>query len=201
MRRACDNPFAVHRVLGERYRLDDEGWARLLERLERSGWRGAIVGPHGSGKTTLLEDLGARLERAGHRVRFIRLNSSERRLSPLPDAQQLAPEVVLCDGAEQLGVVDWRRLRSRARALVITTHRDGMLPLLHRCATSASLLRELVHALGQEVSIAESETLHRRWRGNVREALRELYDDWASDQYAGHWPCSETVTGRHTVHA
>ena len=65
MRRACDNPFAVHRVLRERYRLSAVQWQALLARLERLGWRAAIVGPHGSGKTTLLEDLAGRLEGQG----------------------------------------------------------------------------------------------------------------------------------------
>jgi len=55
--RAADNPFAVHRVLRERYRLSETEWTRLLGRLERLGWRGAIVGPNGSGKTTLLDCL------------------------------------------------------------------------------------------------------------------------------------------------
>lgn len=50
------NPFAVSRVgLGEQEYL--EPWpgyvGDVVGRLEQSGWRGQIVGPHGSGKTTL----------------------------------------------------------------------------------------------------------------------------------------------------
>src|SRR5688500_16201828 len=75
--RARDNPFAVHRVLAERYRLDEAGWTRLEARLAALDNRGAIVGPHGSGKTTLLEDLADRLERRGERVVMLRFDSTE----------------------------------------------------------------------------------------------------------------------------
>jgi energy-coupling factor transporter ATP-binding protein EcfA2 len=155
MLRACDNPFAVHRVLAERYRLDESGWARLLNRLETLGHRGAIVGPHGSGKTTLLEDLAERLERRGERG------------------------IMLVDGADQLSQFEWMRLRLRARSargLIITSHRDGMLPLLHRCETSPELLSDLVRALGQPISAARAAELHASHRGNVRDAIWELYD-------------------------
>jgi ABC-type glutathione transport system ATPase component len=162
MRRARDNPFASHCVLGERYRLDDAGWARLIERLEALHWRGAIVGPHGSGKTTLLEDLGARLTAMGRN------------------------DVVLVDEADRLSALQWIRLRMRAPRLVVTTHREGRLPLLHRCETSAELLRELTESLGQPLEIEESARLHAAHRGNVRDALRDLYDRWgcavATDQ-------------------
>ena len=84
MRRARDNPFAVHRVLRERYRLSAVEWQELIARLARLGWRGAIVGPHGSGKTTLLEDLAGRLEGQGWRTHWLRFNAGQRRLARLP---------------------------------------------------------------------------------------------------------------------
>ena len=155
MLRACDNPFAVHRVLAERYRMSDAEWSRLFERLEASGGRGAIVGAHGSGKTTLLEDLAERLERRGEL------------------------DYMLVDGADELSWLAWTRLRLRARStrwFVITSHREGLLPLLHKCETSPALLAELVHSLGESISAEESLALHRRHGGNLREALRELYD-------------------------
>jgi energy-coupling factor transporter ATP-binding protein EcfA2 len=180
--RARDNPFAVHRVLAERYRLDEDGWTRLDARLAALDNRGAIVGPHGSGKTTLLEDLAERLERRGERVVMLRFTSTERQSRAndgviLSEAKDL--QFVLVDGAEQLSRFDWLRLRFSARSargLVITSHRDGMLPLLQRCHTSPALLAELVHSLGQSMSSVESAALHARHRGNLREAIRELYD-------------------------
>jgi len=183
MVRAKDNPFAVDRVLRERYRLDERGWAELLRKWERQGRRGALVGPHGSGKTTLLEDLAVRLERDGWRLVWVRLSAEFSRLPERCDAGFFAglgaKDVVLLDGAEQLGLLRWGIFRWRARnagGLVITTHRAGRLPVLRRCATTAALLRELVAALGEAVSAEEAARLHARHRGNVREALRELYD-------------------------
>ena len=152
MLRAADNPFAVHRVLRERYRLSETEWTHLLRRLERLGWRGAIVGPNGSGKTTLLEDLGKRLDASGRR------------------------DVQLVDGADQLSRVEWWRLRLRSGGLVITTHKRAMLPVLHECVTTPDLLREITASLGVPLPVAECASLLRRHGGNIRDALRELYD-------------------------
>ena len=85
----------------------------------------------------------------------------------------------MLDGAEQPGVLSWRLFRWHARragGLLITTHRAGRLPTLHRCATTPALLRELVAALGENIDDAEAARLHARHGGNLREALRELYD-------------------------
>ncbi len=187
MLRARDNPFASERVLKERYRLDEAGWAELLTRWEALGRRGALVGPHGSGKTTLLEDLAARLKREGWRAVWVRLSAEVPRLPAACDADFFAElgarDVVLVDGAEQLGFLSWWRFRWRVRkagGLIVTTHRAGRLGMLRRCETTPALLRELVVALGETVSEAEAARLHARHRGNVREGLRELYDERAA---------------------
>jgi len=180
---ARDNPFAVHRVLRQRYRLDEAGWAALVARLAARGGRGAIVGPHGSGKTTLLEDLGVRLQSRGWRVHVLGL-SAEARAVPEAFSRELVPslgarDALLIDGAEQIGWVSWWALVLRARragVLLATAHRAGRLPTLHRCATSPEVLRELVAALGVALAPEEAEALHARHRGNVRDALRALYD-------------------------
>src|SRR5262249_25241781 len=168
-----DNPFAVHRLMRERYRLTGAEWESLFRRLEQLGWRGEIVGRHGSGKTTLLEDLAARLETRGRRGRLIRFNSDEHRLRrPLTWGSS---EIVLCDGAEQLNAFDWYRLVRASRGaggLVITTHRPGRLPLLHRCETSAELLLELTTSLNVELPLTACAALYARHDGNIRAALR-----------------------------
>ena len=179
--RARDNPFAVQRVLAIRYRLSGTTWEELLARLESLRFRAALVGPHGHGKTTLLEDLGARLAGQGFRVRTVTLHEGDHRLG---DAQRrtlfhsLAPsDVLLLDGAEQLGRLPWLELRTRTRAaggLIITSHRPGLLPTLHECRTTPGLLAEIVGELtGAEVETGE---LFDRHQGNLREALRALYD-------------------------
>jgi hypothetical protein len=183
--RARDNPFAAQRVLAIRYRLSGLTWDELLARLEALRCRAALVGPHGHGKTTLLEDLGARLAGRGFRVRTVTLHEGDHQL----DAAQrrtlfhdLAPsDVLLLDGAEQLGRLSWFEVRARTRAaggLVITSHRPGLLPTLHECRTTPGLLAEIVGELaGAEM---ETEDLFTRHGGNVREALREMYDLWST---------------------
>jgi hypothetical protein len=182
MRRARDNPFAVHRVLRERYRLSSPEWQALMAGLARLGWRAAIVGPHGSGKTTLLEDLAGRLEQRW-RIHLLRFNAARRIPGCL--ARWNEGDFVLCDGAEQLSLFDWRRLAhraSRAAGLVITTHHAGRLPTLRLCETSPELLRSLAASLGEPLSVGECAELHARHDGNLRAALGELYNRWASDQ-------------------
>jgi hypothetical protein len=179
MRRACDNPFAVHCVLRERYRLSSPEWQELMARLELLDWRGAIVGPCGSGKTTLLEDVAERLDRQGWRIHLLRFNTDRRRLGLLSGWG--AGDFVLCDGAEQLSFLDRWRLALRTRSaggLVITTHGSPRLPVLHRCETSPELLHGLAASLGEPLSIRLCGELHARHDGNLRAALSELYDRW-----------------------
>ena len=184
--RARDNPFAVQRVLGVRYRLAGTTWDELMARLAWLRFRAALVGPHGSGKTTLLEDLGARLEQQGFRLRTAILHTGDRRLSAAQRRilfQNVSPsEILLLDGAEQLGRLAWHEVRMRTRAaggLVITSHRPGLLPTLHECCTTPELLEEILRdLLGSEPGVPATD-LFVRHRGNVREALREMYDMYA----------------------
>lgn len=183
---ARDNPFAVHRVLRERYRLDEHGWTALITALRRQGGRGLIVGPHGSGKTTLLEDLAARLAERGWRIRWARLHRESPQLTSATmdfDPSVVGPDdFVLLDGAELLRAATWWRFRwqtRRAGGLVITAHATGRLPTLWRCETSAALLQQIVASLGTSLSVVDAARLHRRHAGNIRDALRELYDQAA----------------------
>jgi len=188
--RARDNPFRTERVLRVRYRLASGTWDGLLDRLDALGRRAAIVGPQGSGKTTLLEDLAPRLRSRGFNLRELRLDTETPRFAPgfldrfFPS---LGPrDVILFDGAEQMGRFGWSRFERRSRSaagLVITSHRDGMLPALLETSTSPELLEELVEEiLGESSPEVRSMTpaLFDKHAGNVREALRELYDHFAA---------------------
>jgi len=180
--RARDNPFAVQRVLAIRYRLAGVTWEEMLERLAALRFRAAIVGPHGHGKTTLLEDLGERLGVRGFRVRTATLRRGERRLGAVREAALFRDpdpaDLLLVDGAEQLDRMAWWRLRRRSRAaagLIVTAHRPGLLPTLYECATTPELLAGIVADLGDVVEEG-SEELFARHGGDLRQALRELYD-------------------------
>lgn len=156
--------------------------------------RGAILGPHGSGKTTLLGELHAHLMVQGWRVHARRFNTEWRAARgcaageaaygwPLPQGLG-ARDVLLIDGAEQLGWREWRRMLRAARGaggLVITAHGGRRLPLLHRCATDAALLADLVAELHPEAAHDPTriEQLFARHRGDIRAALRQLYDETA----------------------
>ena len=182
--KARDNPFRTERVLAFRYRPCDVTWEQLLSRLESLGRRGAIVGPRGSGKTTLLEDLGARLATRGLAVRYVQLNREKRKLSP-EDAAALrrltGRDLVLLDGAEQLSWWRWwlvRRRTRRAGGLLITSHRPGLLPTVLETHASIDVLRQMVEELAGEVP-ADLAEVFARHRGNIRTAVRELYDRWA----------------------
>jgi hypothetical protein len=190
--KARANPFAVDRVLRVRYELASETLDDLIERLERLGGRGAIVGPHGSGKTTLLEDLSVRLEARGTRAHLVRLSAERRTISRETirrlSAELQANDAVLCDGAEQLGRLAWRTFRyraRRARILVVTTHRPGRLPTLLETSTTPALLETIVRRLlsqpGEPLPFSVLE-LFARHQGNLRDALRELYDRYADGE-------------------
>jgi hypothetical protein len=188
--RARDNPFRVERVLRFRYRFAQGGWDALLARLAALSRRGAIVGEEGSGKTTLLEDLALRLESQGYRIRWVTVSPPRRRLST--DQRRIlmdgvGPEDLLfLDGADSLSRPAWlgvRRASRRAGGLLVAVHREGLLPTLHRTSTSPRLLSDMVRALsgcGSESFGASAEELYLRHGGNLRTALRELYDTCAA---------------------
>lgn len=172
-----------------RYRMGDETPEDLLQRLRRLGYRGAIVGPKGTGKTTLLEDLEPKLAALGFNVKRLRLDD---RMSSFPRgflrrffAHLTLVDVILFDGAERLNRLAWHRfkLKSRkARGLVITSHRPGMLRTLKECSTTPELLNEILIDLldaepgtNRDAAIA----LHQKHNGNLRDALREMYDLYA----------------------
>ena len=183
--KARENPFTSDRVIATiRYACADGGLDTLVARLAALGYRAAIVGPHGAGKTTLLEDLGRALQDRGFQITSVRLGTDDRRV---PDAwparaARLGPRDIVClDGAEQLSALEWLWFKWRARraaGLIVTSHARGRLPLLVECTTSADLLERIVRRLSPEPAAGAppAAELFRRHHGNLRDALRELYD-------------------------
>lgn len=182
--RAADNPFSVQKVREIRYRMIGASWEDLLARLAALGYRAAIVGPKGRGKTTLLEDLAPRLEARGFRIRMVKLHTGDRRLSREQREalfRGLTRRDLLCvDGAEQLGRWAWLLLRWRSCAaggLLITAHQAGLLPTLLDCETTPELLAGIVSdLLGPDAPRMPLDEIYTRHGGNLRDALRELYD-------------------------
>jgi hypothetical protein len=183
--RAADNPFSVDRIHQLRYQPRGWDWEEILSRLHSLHHRAAIVGPEGSGKTTLMEDLAERLAPRGLRPRFFTLNRQNRRLDPQLLSwldHQAGPNDLLCfDGCEQLGPIRWRWLYHACRRLggvLITTHKPGRLETLVRCDTDAPLLLRLIRQLQPDLDFTVEDACHllHQHRGNIRLALREMYD-------------------------
>lgn len=195
--KARENPLRTERVLRARFRLnaveDKLTWDKLLARLEAQNWRGALLGPEGSGKTTLLEDFVPYLTTRGWRIRWLRLSRETPRFAPeiWTYLESVAPdEIILFDGAEQLPRRDWKRflvLSRPAAGLLITSHRAGLLPTLVECRTTPQLLRAILEEiLGNDANLwsvvkdVEYDVLWARHQGNLRHALREIYDIYAA---------------------
>jgi hypothetical protein len=166
--------------------------ADLAARFQALGGRAAIVGPHGAGKTTLLEDLQPHLARLGYRIRPATLHEGDRHLGPQRRAALLAglgpADLLLLDGAEQLAPWAWKDFEwrsNRAAGLLVTAHTQGRgpgrLPVLWECRTTPDLLAALVADLvgPEEAAALPLEDLYQRHQGNLRDALRELYDLYA----------------------
>ncbi len=186
--RARDNPFAVDQLHRLAFRPQGVSWPELRTRLEQLYYRGAIVGPEGSGKTTLLLQLQPSFAADGWRVRRVQFRRHERPVVPDGLLDQLTPDdMLLIDGAEQLGWWAWRRFLRRSRgagALLVTLHAPGRLPTWIDCRTSLELLdelmRELVEPLDEEIR-AVNRRLYAEHQGNLRHVFRAWYDLWAHD--------------------
>ena len=176
--KARDNPFRSERIDSLRYRARDFSWDELERRLSATHGRGALVGPKGRGKTTLLDEWAIRCESRGEHVIRLRIREGQRSLDE-PQRAELrgsAGASVFLDSAEQLSAPGWWELRWRARharRFVITAHRQGLLPTVRECRTSPNLLADLVRDLTGE--LRDCAALWARHRGDVREALFELY--------------------------
>jgi energy-coupling factor transporter ATP-binding protein EcfA2 len=180
---AHKNPFRSERVEALPFQANGHSIKDLLLQLDRQHGRGSLVGPTGSGKTTLMLALNHELQARGIPTLQIRLSTERRRLD-LGAIRDASPSrALLLDGAEQLPLPIWWWLRWHARKrpyLITTSHRRAHLPLLHAHTTSPRLLGELIAQLvGSAPPLAELERRHRRHAGNIRNGLRELYDEYS----------------------
>ncbi|HEX4954881.1 MAG TPA: hypothetical protein VF017_15935 [Thermoanaerobaculia bacterium] len=183
--RPADNPFRAQRLAALRYRFTQATPSELIERLAGLDHRAALVGAHGSGKSMLMAALGSALAEQGFALRQARLHvgpGEPARLAPGFLAELTSRHFLLVDSAGVLGGWSLRKLlraSRRAGGLLVTLHQPGPLPTLLECHPGPELLAELIEELaGAELAarLPPAEELFARHRGNLREALRGLYD-------------------------
>ena len=199
-RSAACNPFRVDRLEALTYRPELAGtdWPTLMQRLEGARFRAAMVGPHGTGKTTLLEALADRLAAGGHAVRLLEVPHEVAddpdptlplpvlRERPRPPERTATPTrtIWLVDRYERLNWRERVELLRRCPRLIVTAHRRTPLPTLLRTRGRYEAFAALVTTLTREEPPPPPERLLREvWRAhrpNIREALRAMYDLWAS---------------------
>lgn len=184
--KARDNPFRVERVRELPYLFPESlTAAKFFDVVRRSGFRGAIIGPHGAGKTTLLEVLMSEMSshsiahshlRLREESHFVRTRRIREWLRSTP-----AESVLILDSAGLLHWWQWWIVRWKSRnyaGLIITEHEPGKLPALIKCQPDFSTFVVLVRRLWGEKTSSESalRELFDRHHGNVRDCFRELYD-------------------------
>jgi predicted ATP-binding protein involved in virulence len=189
-----NNPFASRQVESLAFQCPGLSFEDIMIRLKRLNCRAAIIGPEGSGKTTLLEAIGDRLQEDGYKTVYIRFNQENRRLKRalfIHCAKNRSPDhALLVDGVEQISWLDWKLFclyTKNAGAMIITSHVKSqgmrMMPTLLNTTTSPELLYDLVLKLvgkDEMVSRQKITRLFETHHGNIRMALRELYDIWAT---------------------
>lgn len=170
------NPFAtrnVERLAFRGYGKDVNG---ILARWESAGFRGVIVGPEGTGKTTLLDAIERAL--AAKEWRIVRVSPQADQLPPkLVFPKGNFPVAVLLDCAGLLGrfrLCLWRWKGRRVAGWIETAHAPNGLPVIHETLTTEALLAELVEELAPGTRVPPG--LFQKHRGNIRMALREMYD-------------------------
>lgn len=156
----------------------------LAALLARAPAAGAIEGPHGAGKTNLLTAVAGRLAEAGRLAGLLRPRARRDGRHVLWAVVRARPGTTLCvDSWERVGtpwnaLVVWAARRRRV-GLVVTSHRPTGLPTLVRCRTTPALLARLVADLpghGGLIDTTDVEQAYRTRRGDIREALYDLYD-------------------------
>lgn len=116
-------------------------------------------------------------------------------------AQLTERDVILFDGAEQMSRLEWQFFKARSKeaaGLVVTSHDRGVLPSLKECTTDPELLDDIIAELLEAESakiVDASIELHGRHNGNLRDALREMYDLYAAaDRQPGFRIATNTVS-------
>ena len=164
----------------------DQSLEQVVERLLAHHGLGQIVGPHGTGKSTLLTTLLPALEQSGRTALATTLQEGQRRLPRnfYGAVRRTRQAVAAIDGFDNLGFWSRHHVKSLCRrhgcGLVVTSHRSVGLPDLFRTTIDESLAGRVIERLQSGfpplVAVADVAERLTRHRGNLREALFDLYD-------------------------
>ncbi len=173
----------------------------MYDIYENFDYRSQIVGGHGTGKTTFLVDFVRFLLEKGHAVNHFSLHDGQKFLSHEFWERQISlvsqfkigtpakPPLAVVDGYEQLAWTQKMRLRRICRkgvaGLLITTHKPAWsMPVLVKTGPTVETLLAVVAYLFRDSPDLEPpdpalcHSLFERHRGNIRNALFELYDHY-----------------------
>ncbi len=184
---ARENPLAVNRTSSIQFRFADHDWEFHLGRLRQLNFRAAIVGQQGSGKSTLLRELNRQLQQHYIPSHFVFLPRQRQHHQPMLELafEHVENCVLLVDGVERLNLFQRRDLFKRTRnsaGLVITKHHRCKLPTWIQTQTSLDLMTEVLVdlQLDQPEFLSAGEIAFAKHNGNIRNALRDLYDQCAA---------------------
>ena len=188
---ARENPLCMWRLKQVRYRFGDHDWAWHLARLHDLNFRAAIVGKRGSGKTTLLNELKGRFSAVGIKNHHVFLPQTAVNHKSLIDQAIRASrtgQVVLVDGIERLRFTQRQKLfrkTSRGAGLVICVHTHCRLPTWIRTRTHPALMSNILCDLKLDFPDIQTagQTAFENSNGNIRDALADLYDQFASGRF------------------
>ncbi|MEL7496952.1 MAG: hypothetical protein AAFN77_05040 [Planctomycetota bacterium] len=182
---ADKNPLRMERIEQVPFRFDRGNWDSNLEFLRQLNFRAAIVGRKGSGKTTLLAELSRRLPNS-HYLNLPHQRHQHAALLAAADAAVQTGQILLVDGIERIRW--WQRERlyfstAGRSGLVVVVHRRCRLPTWIECRTDEELMHAVVLDLGLDEPAIQAAAMvaFRRSRGNIRDALRLMYDQFANE--------------------
>ncbi len=188
---ARENPVKSDRVNNIEFRLAEHDWQWQLNKLRSLKYRASILGHQGSGKTTLLYALAELLNRrsiANHHVSLPPQTTHHGALVQHAITRSENGAILLVDGIERLSFMSrWQLFRQtrRGAGLVVTAHRSCSLPTWIHCKTSPELMVSILEDLGlgdHRIRIAALRAFENS-SGNVRNALRDLYDQFAAGRF------------------
>jgi len=184
---AANNPLRMDRLERIPFQFPNDDWQKHLADLKKLNFRAAIVGKKGSGKTTLLEQLQAQLNQ--HLLRLpLDKTLHQRLLDNAVDASRNG-NVVLLDGIERLTFWQRRNLYSATKTgpgLIVVVHQPCQLPTWIHCRTNLQLMDSLLRKLGlkQAAHLSAGQIAFQQAGGNIRDAFRLLYDQFADGSLA-----------------